>query len=90
MKKINVLGLMALLAAGGIGLAFTPTLPELNNNEVLWGRTPTGWVLAEPSDLCIQGSDPCLMAYPEGQDPNEHPEGGTPYGDREGFLIKAD
>lgn len=86
MKKINVLGLTALFAAGGIGLAFTPTLPELNNEVDIWGRTSTGWVPAPLDAQCDPGSEPCLMAYPKGQNPNIDPAGGTPHGSQKGFL----
>lgn len=48
MKKINVLGLTALFAAGGIGLAFNS--PEKNSNLYTFGQLENGeWVELDPS-----------------------------------------
>ena len=81
LKKINVLGLVALFFAGGMALAFTPKTIELAPNEVMWGQTSDeGWVKLETPEQqdadCESHPQICKAIYADGFDPNDDLEEG--------------
>jgi len=87
-KKVNSIGILGLVVAGSLAFGFSPAKIEAPEDTVLWGRTSTGgWVPTTTGAICQQGPNTCKMYFPEGQNPNINPSGGTSAGPELGYVA---